>query len=512
MSESFKKIKRKYFSIALIKSGVVAVFCALAALGITLLLDKKQVVFPAAYVYVAVGALAALVGFAITFWVTRPTDKKLAKHLDNEYSLNEKVQTMVEFSGKEGDMLRLQREHTDAVLRNIPRKRPSIKGVWQYALIVLVGTAVFSAALVSPSSYVPPINPDAFEISELQEVSLKQLISEVKQSDLKEPVKTSVTGSLENLLGEIKTTTQGAAMRAKVIATVKSVDEAVVAANTYRDIALALNENRAELNAFTLSLTNAAASYKTQSKLLKIEDVRKIADASEVNIQTALQEYTNPYVASFDSLTTENEIGLTLAVFCTPFNASLGDTEMQEKYKDDALYIAMGELSSGLSDSAYNYIWIPVSALKQNIQTAFSTYVVSAAKALLPQVYNCMMDEFIRNNLSEIFSIPLTQFPDTSLVLPDTETGSEGGEEDGSNQGGAVEGDVSGKGDLIFDPLDAKFKGYGAVLSSYMSTMLNYINDPELSQHLSADVIEYVRAYFAALQENPDLSSSSGGA
>lgn len=512
MSESFKKIKRKYFCIALVKSFTVAVFCALASLGVTLLLNKKQIISSAAYVYVAVGVLAALVGFAITFPITRPTDKKLAKRLDNEYSLNEKVQTMVEFDGKEGDMLRLQREHTDVVLRNIPRKRPSIKGVWQYALIVLVGTAVFSAALLSPSIYVPPINPDAFEISELQEVSLKQLIGEVKQSDLQEPVKTSVTSSLENLLGEIKTTTQGAAMRSKVVSAVKSIDDAVVAANTYRDIALALNEKRTELSAFTLSLTNAAASYKTDSKILKIEDVRKRAAASEGNIQAALQEYTDAYVESFNQLTTANEIGLSLAAFCTPFNESLGDTEMQQKYADDALYIAMGELSSGLSDSAYNFLWIPVSALRQNIQTAFSTYVIGAAKALLPQVYNCMMDEFIRNNLSEIFSISTSLFPDTSLVLPDnTETG-DSGDEGGTNEGGAVEDDVLGKGDLIFDPTDAKFKGYGSVITSYMNTMLNYINDPELSQYLSADVIEYVRAYFNALQENPDLSSSSGEA
>lgn len=510
MSEHFKKIKQKYFYVALVKSCLVAAFCTLAALGVTLLLDKKQVLSPAAYIYVAVGVLAFLVGFAITFPVTRPTDKKLAKRLDDEYSLKEKVQTMVEFSGKDGEMLRLQREHTDEVLRNIPRKRPSIKEVWQYALIVLVGSAVFSAALVTPSVSVPPINADAYEMSELQEISLKQLIGEVKQSDLKEPTKTSITDSLENLLGEIRTTTQGSAMRTKVIAAVKKVDEAVVTANTYRDIALALNEKRTELNAFTASLTNAAASYMADSKILKIEDVRKRADASEGNIQAALEAYIVPYVESFNEMTTDSEIGVSLAVFCTPFNAALGDAQMQETYKDDALYIAMGELSSGLSDSAYNYQWIPVSALKQNVATAFSAYVVNAAEALLPQVYNCMMDEFIRNNLSEIFGISTNDFPSTDLVLPDNTSGGEGDENDNTNSGGAVEGDVLGKGDLIFDPTDAKYKGYGAVLSSYMSTMLNYINDPELSGQLSADVIEYVRAYFAALQENPDLSTAGG--
>ncbi|MDE7256921.1 MAG: hypothetical protein K2N50_03060, partial [Clostridia bacterium] len=151
MSENFRKIKKKYMTVAIVAGAIlgaclgVALTCTLAVIFKTCAVNFHW----ALYIPVAL-VLSAGAGW-LFFLLLKPDDKRIAKKLDSEFALNQKVQTMVEYAGVEGDLPELQRQQTDEVLGGVAKKRVNLKWLLKFAVVPVVAAAMLFAGIFVPA-------------------------------------------------------------------------------------------------------------------------------------------------------------------------------------------------------------------------------------------------------------------------------------------------------------------------------------------------------------------------
>lgn len=140
MKENFEKFKKKVWTDILIKCAISSLSAAFIAVNAVLLPCKLYGInlLWIYYVLIALGGL--LLGGGIAFLILRTDDKKIAKRLDAELNLSERVQTALVFGGQKSDMLELQLENTNEALKPIPARALPFKSIVATALcgIILV--------------------------------------------------------------------------------------------------------------------------------------------------------------------------------------------------------------------------------------------------------------------------------------------------------------------------------------------------------------------------------------
>lgn len=510
MGEAFKAIRKKAILSAILKSAIVGVFCALLAVGATLLIAKASAVRQAWYVFVLAGVCAAGAGFALTFLFVFPGEKKLAKRLDSDYDLNEKVQTMVEFSNRDGAILSLQRKDANETLKNLPRKKHGLRRWWQYVAVSVAGAAVFAAGVIYPSKYAPVIpadGADGFEIDPWQSVALEQLYEEVKDSELIDAVKTPVTEALGLLLEDLKTETSGTAMRAKVTNAVKITDEAVIGASTYRDIATAMHEteeSREALNTLKNSLVKAAESFGSRDSMISMQAVTSAAESGEEKISAQLKTFTSALEKTTDDCADEKKLADAVAAFRDALNLSMDSETLFAKLSGDKLYEAMSVFAEDLGKRVVNtHTGERLELLKQCVKEIDEQFVFDAQEPIASQSYSNAMDAYIRNRLSEIFKVSFDDFDELSFSASDDNTG----DDDGGNTGGGGDGDITGNSENVFDPADEKYVRFIDLWNSgkYQDNKRDY-------DGLTSDEMkEYLQKYFEQItREQSEETESSG--
>lgn len=491
MLASFNYFKKKFTTTALAKSAAIGVFCALFAIGALMLIIKLSALYVALYIYIITGVIAAVVAFCATYLIAMPRNKSLAKRLDKEYCLNEKIQTMVEFDGQEGEMLRLQRENADATLKNLKLKRPSIKMLWQYIAIGVLGCITFFTGMAIPSRFVPPSDPDRFVFGSWDEAALEQVISDVKNFNIKNDVKIVMTESLETLREELKKTNKSSEMRTLVRTAAKTIDAAVIYANTYRDVALYLNQE-ASLDGFKNSIINAVNCYQIEGKkLLDASDLTDRAETIDSAIRNELSTFTNKLTDEAYKCAAKSEILELISEFLDPFNNVMEQGLEDERVSSDDFFNVLSEFSTALGKADKNHT---LSALYDIVGTACANCLSESSKVLYYQVYNRMANEFICNNLSSIFGVSVSP---EELVLPGQS--GDGSESEKPSQSGSV-GDNEAQyasDDLVFDPEKSEQTKYGNIWNEYMTELYKRINDSD--SELSEEMKSYIKKYINAL-------------
>lgn len=491
MLASFIDFKKKFTTDALAKSAIVGVFCALFAIGALMLIIKLSALYIAFYIYIITGVIAAVIAFGITCFIALPRNMALAKRLDKEYFLNEKIQTMVEFDGQEGEMLRLQREDADAALRNLKLKKPTVKKLWQYIVIGVLGCITFFTGMAIPSRFVPPPDPDRFVLGSWDEASLEQLISDVKSFELKNDVKIVMTESLETLRDELKKTNKTSEMRSLVKTTAKTIDAAVIYANTYRDVALYLNQE-SSLKEFKKSILNAVSCYEIDGqKLSDASDLLARTKTVDSNIRNELSVFTSNLTQEAYNYAAKAEILDLISEFLDPFNTVMAQGLEDERIASDEYYSVLSDFSAALGKANKSH---SVSALNEIIGTACANCLSDSSQVLYFQVYNRMADEFICNNLSSIFGVSVSP---EELILPE-QSGGNGDSEDSSQSGSVGDNESQyASDDLVFDPEKSEQTQYGNIWNEYMAELYKRINDSD--SELSEEMKSYIKKYINAL-------------
>ena len=108
MSKGFSVFKKRLMIRALVKSGIFGVSCGIFASSLYAVTAKLGGSSPNLLWCVCLGAGALLLFGALMLCLLRPTDKRIAKKLDTDLELHERVQTMLEFESDNGLMAELQ--------------------------------------------------------------------------------------------------------------------------------------------------------------------------------------------------------------------------------------------------------------------------------------------------------------------------------------------------------------------------------------------------------------------
>ncbi len=127
MSVKFSKIKRTQLLRAVVTAVSAGLSAGFLAVGAVLLAWKLGAFSLSAGAAAGICAgicvgVAALIGLPL-FFALRPSDEKIARRLDAEHGLNEKIQTMVEYGNREGEMVALQRADAAERLERLPAKK-----------------------------------------------------------------------------------------------------------------------------------------------------------------------------------------------------------------------------------------------------------------------------------------------------------------------------------------------------------------------------------------------------
>ena len=130
MNKGFEKFKSKLRRGALLRSLILGASCGTLSAAAYMTIQKQRTYAPDLLLTLTIGGGVALVVFLVAFLVMRPTDKQIAKKLDNDLGLDEKVQTMLAYKDQDSVMLTLQREDTNRRLEETPAKAVRYRHPW----------------------------------------------------------------------------------------------------------------------------------------------------------------------------------------------------------------------------------------------------------------------------------------------------------------------------------------------------------------------------------------------
>ncbi|MDE5722066.1 MAG: hypothetical protein K2I30_04940 [Clostridia bacterium] len=208
MEENFLKFKKKVWLHILIKCIAAGLAAGLVAVNAVLLPCRLYAInlFWLYYVLIALGGFA--IGGGVAFLFLRTDDKKIAKRLDSELHLSERVQTALEYGGQGGAMFEIQRADASSALGAKPKNALRFKNAVATALcaaVFLTGTvsipvvATTVPAVFTSSEDVPPADPPR-DITDWEWTALDELIDYVNSSKKADGYfKSGVVGHLQGL-------------------------------------------------------------------------------------------------------------------------------------------------------------------------------------------------------------------------------------------------------------------------------------------------------------------------
>lgn len=507
MSETFKKLKKLFVRNTLIKSAVCGVSASLFVVGVILLSIKLAALYINAGYYVLIAVVVAAAVTAAIYFIMRPTDKSVAKTLDRDYNLGEKVQTMVACMAMEGSIYTLQREDAERRLGEVKIKKPAFADIWQYVLAGVLAFALFLTSVIVPSRYISPNADPDYNMTKTQSVSLRQLINDVKNSGLKVNVSTPVVGSLEELYEKLEKATVVSSMKTAVIDTVKAVDKTFANANSYLKITNALSVTENELlGNFSLAVVNGVISYKSDSAINTIAKAEEKFTASETVIGEKIDEVMSAFTEQWESQTQSTRTGF-LDGLVEGFGNALYASGVNET---DALYTAFNNFSNSLRGVSNNIKngGANLAILDMQIKTATDVFAPRSKAVVGDQTYNCIMDEFIRTRLAEIFNLRNSELPSNSDVSPSRPSNGgengDNGEENNNGGGGGGGGSNLGSDDLVYSYKYDKLVKYSEVIDEYNQEMRERIERGEATEEMA----EYIKKYFEILYTGNDKTVS----
>lgn len=530
MSENFRKIKKKYLTVAIVASCILGA-CLGVALTCTLAVAFKAsgvALHWAIYIPIAL-VLSAGSGF-LFFLILRPDDKRIAKKLDRDFALNQKVQTMVEFSNVEtgekeigNEIIVLQREQADEVLGGVAQKRVDLKWLLKFAFVPVVALAMLFAGIFVPAKKTSGGDKEPiYNITDSHETALKNLIEDVEGSSLDPVLKVCIVVELDGLLDMLKKVELETEMEAAVTAAVRGIDKLVIDSNSYLKIdkVLAADEG---LKAFSTAVKNGVVDYKNYKSLASMSRVREREKDAEERITNVLTSWKKAFLAEYTSKEegatestplSKEQAALKLYAFADALQIGLeayaAQTESQPVLlaaeEGDALYKALCAVVEKLKEHSLNVNGND-EMFYENTDGYLTDFISGVKGALATQSYNCMMDEFVRYRLSNIFGIYLGT---NDEVAPAPTKDGNGSNNNNKEEGYGGYGDGIhryGSDDEILDPDSGESKKYGDPVNpenaeytfyhKYYDRVKEYLDDKD--NPLPDGVAQYIEQYFAYL-------------
>lgn len=488
MTPTFEKLKKRYFSLALIKSVLVGIAVGGFTTGgglIAVILAKYASL---AWMVCLIGLAVAILGGLFAFLILRKNAKALAKRLDRDYILHEKVQTMLEYADKDTEMLVLQREDAETRLKATTRGKAKLGKIWMHAVAVSLAVLTFvsgSATWAITSIWFPEYGNKAnaenlFSFTEWHYEYMQQLIAYVDESPMHKDAKPTTKAELERLLsevcvvdentGKISTLLTVTEMKTKARDSIVYLDEYIEGFNTYKALHETLRETESELVVEFAKVIRKLEIGET------FDDIRATFTDDETYDKDAIAE--------------------SVEAFTVEISGSFNVAENVPKETDE-LYLATQSLMSALESAVANKNQTYRNQ-QSAITSAFDLNKDGIDSALVQQADNRTAFNYIIAELVKIFEInnPPQTGGEALAPISISEEGGENEEVSGAPGSGGME---YGSNDKIYYPDEEAEKHYGEVYNEYDAKKDEILAEQEDIDEKLKDVIE---GYFDKLGPN----------
>lgn len=514
MNKHFEKLKTEYLIRTVLLCAASGVAAGLLAVGIVLLSLKLNAINinPAFYVLIGAGVAAAL--FSALFFILRPDDKKVAKNLDDGYSLNEKIQTMVEYSKVNGALVNIQREDAAGRLSALKLKAPPVKRIVAACCAFVLGLAVFITSVAVPAKAVQ--NSDVTEepeiewmYTEIQRIEVEQLIADVKSSGLNESVKSSVEDILTEMHASLGKITLLDGMRGTVLSAVAKTDAALSAENSYLKISKAVAAVQNELlTPLAEKAVEGVSAYRSlDGRITTLARVNEIALTFDDSIAEALLEGVQPIILKFSEYTGVKfrNFYADLTALCDGLSAAIENCGYDES---DGFYKSFTDFIAGLrvdAERANSGGGMTIATILGFVPETCEKFTLSAAKELGVQTYVCMTDEFIRNRLADIFGLRIADLPSNEDIIPPAKEENNGnGDNKNPNQSGGGGDKIKdfGSDDYIYSPQKDDHVKYVEEIYGYNAEVNGRLLNGEADDELAESIRKYFEILFDGIKDD----------
>ncbi len=476
MSRNFEKIKKKIRLATIIKFVLFGIALGVLAAAAFVVVQKLMAMTPQLVWAVVLGGAVALVATLLSLWIKYPTEKRIAKRLDERLHMNEKVQTMVEFRGQDGEMLQMQRSDTESILSSTPKKQLRDRRAWVQLVLPVIALSIAAAAIILPvrtESSAPvgegPGEEDIWELTEWHVTAVRVLIEEVKASEMQQPGRETVVEIMEKMLVDLEYVHSKSLMKRTVMDAMVRIDAVTNRINSYTAIVRAMR---------------GAGNTK----------VKDLADAIGVPADPIIE---SKYQALKAGLVTET-LGADVKQFATAIDVAIGTASVAV---EDALYAALAEFSAQLATFAQTADGLPTEEASSALTRVFETAAESIGAALNQQGINRKTTDDALNGLMSIFDISWNELPDELKYSDDEEASTEDNEYEEKEDeilggGGKGNGEVIyGSDDAIYYPKDETHVKYGDVIDEYNGQKVTEMQERPLTDEQK----EFIDKYFADL-------------
>ncbi len=471
MDNGFRKFKRKIRISAIVRAllmGVSLGVIAFAAMWLVAKLTNTAPSFTPSFVqYGIVGGIVAVVCSVVFVALMLPTDKRLAKRLDNKLQMHEKVQTMVAFRKDESDMAALQRENTQQLLMQTPTKKARNKRAWLTLLVPVLACGCMAAAIAVPvqgEQPEKPVDQSGWFLSVYDEQKLMSLIEYVQTSGMQEEPKTGIVSELQDLLADLKAIKKKVVMESRVVKSIGTIHDIAKPCHTHANIVGTL---KASLSA----------------------DVKTLGDKISALDDNTVKNYMEELLKK---LNVENKAELA-AILASDLQATLVKTGEDAEHP---LQKALTDFAAELAAVKADYSELQMQELIKRGEDG----IILAIKQ--PRV-DVGVEKYVINRLMAIFNIPGNAIPedilnafDSGEISGENDDPNKGEDTDGEGPGGVGDGKMQyGSDDMIYDPEKEMQVVYGEVLTRYQNVILDFVTDGNIPSELE----EMVTAYLAIL-------------
>lgn len=483
MNEGFEKIKKRHLVDTVIKSILIALSLGAFVFGAMLLIFKLLIIdfSPAYHLLISVGA-AAICG-VVCFFLLHKSALALARSLDEEFALGEKVQTMVRFKDDRSDMLALQRENAEETLKGIKTKKPIAKRFASALICLALSVCMLLPAVIVPRGVEEAPPPPPFSFTEDHEFAMNMLIEDIESRDsFNTETRDAIVAELRSLIDRLKSTHTLDGMYMNVIASIVKVDALVEEISTYKTVCVAIDKSENhDMKLIARSILNLQG-YEFGGDL---GDIRENYKGDTLDPKT--NEVILTLTEKLSSLSTELVTKL----------ATLTD------YESETLTVGLGtfaaELASALEEENAN---------KQQslIDKAFENVSREVGEELTAQWNAKDARTDVISRLTVVFEIPKSMIPPLlgdalpTLSTSEGEGGSGDDTENGASGGYGEGNELFGSNDLIYDPFSedgAKYVLYGEAYDDYYKTIEAIL----LDESVSTEAKEILREYFRKLSD-----------
>lgn len=468
MSLQFLKIKRKIRFETILKCSAVSLSLGILVSSILIIIYKSLGLEYNLLYFILIGLGVFIVFDIVLFLIFNPSDVKVAKRIDKQLNLKEKIHTMVEYEDKNGPLVGLQRKDAEDKLASISIKKFKMKFSYYLLILPLMALAVCATSIIIKAKepqqppIEEPISGDPYAI-----LQIRIIIREVEANNVLMPAaKEAFVSHLEELIDNVNVENITRNQEVSFVnQTITEVSNSSSRVNSIDEIILALkNSNNEDMHALGIAISEYSAETMNSS----LDTIRAyLVHASPSERRRRLEEYN---VEGFDLIANERlEATDEMNVFFVNLQKNLTTAIESQTYNDDILQV---------------------------IETAKS----DLEAVVIKQQETLVVANYIEQSLIEIFQLPNN---DETPVNPAPPIGGVGDETTGEgNGGGGGSGDIIFAGDDLFYDPDGGLLPYYEVISKYMTYIDSLIADGVIDEELRGYYVEYFNSLYNAKKES----------